>query len=209
MKNTFMEEWRDVGIIDGIDFTGLYQVSNLGNVKSLNYRNTDREEILTPFMNTWGYLQVDLCKNGKRKHPRINRLEAIAFIPIPDHLKHIPIEELDVEHIDGNKENNRLDNLRWNTHKGNCRNQLTRQHYSEVHKGKHLTEETRRKISETMTNGKKSKRVLQLDKDTLEVIREWPSAREVHRQLGYSQGNISQCCKGKFEQRYGYKWQYA
>lgn len=75
--------------------------------------------------------------------------------------------------------------------------------------GKHRTDETKRKIGDTNTNGKCSKSVLQLDKVTGEVIRQWPSTMEIERQLGYKHSNISQCCKGKFEQRYGYKWQYA
>ena len=71
-------------------------------------------------------------------------------------------------------------------------------------KGVPKSEEHKRKIGDA-----NSKKVLQLNKDTGEVIREWSSAIEVQRQLGYSQGNISMCCNGKFEQRYGYKWQYA
>lgn len=206
MKNTFMEEWRDV-----IGYEGLYQVSNYGLVKSLydGRHKKFRELIMRPGMDTKGYLFVTLYKDDKPKPLRINRLVAMAFIPIPEHLKHIPIEELDVEHIDANRGNNRLDNLRWNTHKGNMENPLTRQRISEAKKGKHHTEETKRKMSESRINGKKSKCVLQLDKETDEVIKEWPSLGEVQRQLGYSQANICNCCKGKRNTASGYKWQYA
>ena len=71
-------------------------------------------------------------------------------------------------------------------------------------KGKHHTEETKQKISEA-----KSKPVLQINKDTGEVIKKWPSTREVQRQLGYVQTSISKCCLGKLKQSYGFKWKYA
>ena len=58
-------------------------------------------------------------------------------------------------------------------------------------------------------NVKLSKTVLQLDKTTGEVIREWPSTMEVQRQLGYTQQNISRCCLGKRNQAYGFKWSYS
>ena len=201
-----MEIWKDV-----IGYERLYQVSNLGRVKSLDrYDNLGRFVkgiILTPTMNTWGYLQVTLSKDGEYKSPRINRLVAIAFIPIPDHLKHIPIERLEVDHIDTDRTNNCVWNLRWTDRKGNSNNPLTIQHISEAKKGeknpmygKHHTEETKRKLS---------KPVLQINKDTGEVIKQWPSAKEVYRQMGYANQNISKCCNGKRNQAYGFKWSYA
>ena len=66
--------------------------------------------------------------------------------------------------------------------------------------GKHHTEETKRKLS---------KPVLQLDKRTGEVIREFPSAREVERVTGYDQANISKCCLGKLKSAYGFRWKFA
>ena len=190
------EEWRNIGIIDGIDFTGLYQVSNYGLVKSLNYLRTGREQVLKYGMDGNGYLQVCLSKNGKRKWSRINRLVAIAFdLPIPEELKHLPLECLEADHIDTDKTNNCLWNLRWTDSKGNKENPLTRQHMSEAHKG--------------VFNTKKSKPVLQINKDTDEVIMEWPSLAEVYRQLGYSQANICNCCNGKLNTAYRFKWKYA
>ena len=218
------EIWKDVK-----DYEGLYQVSNLGNVKSLYDASHKkyRELIMKPSMNSWGYLQIGLCKNGKQKPTRINRLVAIAFeLPIPEHLRHIPIERLEVNHKDEDKTNNCVWNLEWcnskynnnyGTHnarvsealKGVPKTEETKRKMSESKKGVPKSEETKRKMSEAHINGKKSKRVLQLDKNTGEVIRQWSSINEVHRQLGYSQGNISDCCNGKFEQRYGFKWKYA
>ena len=74
--------------------------------------------------------------------------------------------------------------------------------------GKHLPEETKKKMSEARTNGKKSKPVLQINKDTNEIIRVFPSAMEVQRQLGYNNGNISYCCKGNRKTCGGFKWRY-
>lgn len=81
---------------------------------------------------------------------------------------------------------------------------------ADARKGMKHTEETKRKMRESRINGKNSKPVLQLDKDTGEVIREWPSTREVQRQLGYAQTSICNCCNGKrYKSAYGFKWSYA
>lgn len=79
---------------------------------------------------------------------------------------------------------------------------------SESHKGKKQTEETKLKRIEKLRNGKLSKTVLQINKDTNEVIAEFPSVSEVERQLGISISNVSNCCNGKRNIAGGYKWQY-
>ena len=204
------EVWKN---IEG--FEGLYQVSNWGRVRTLDRITIDKigrkrfvKGIIRRLKITKnGYHFINLSKNNELITYRINRLEAITFeLPIPEELKHIPIEELDVEHIDANKENNQLENLRWATHKGNMENPITRQRMSESHKGeknnfygKHHTEESKRKMN---------KPVLQLDKSNDEIIKEWSSATEVERQLGYNQGHISKCCKDKRKTAYGFKWSF-
>lgn len=79
---------------------------------------------------------------------------------------------------------------------------------SEAKKGKPLSEEAKIKISEANINGKCSKAVLQIDKLTGQVIGEFPSVREVQRQLGYSNKNISKCCIGKRKSAYNFIWRY-
>lgn len=110
-----MEEiWKD---IDG--FENIYQVSNMGRVRSLdrfvncfngwaNVKRKTKGKILTITKQSQGYSQVGLCKNGTQKSYRLNRLVAKAFIP---NLQEKP----EVNHIDGNKDNNRVDNLEWVT----------------------------------------------------------------------------------------------
>lgn len=93
------EQWRD---IDGYD--GVYQVSDLGRVRSKKY---GRWKVLRPIKNTWNYLRVALCKDGKVKKFLVHRLVAQAFIPNDDESKN------QVNHIDECKQNNRVSNLEW------------------------------------------------------------------------------------------------
>ena len=109
-----MEEWRDIK-----GYKGYYQVSNTGNVKSLErtVRNGRGykiipEKILEGYDNGNGYLYVKLCKEGKRNQYRINRLVAMAFIPNPNNLP-------EVNHKDKNPKNNCVDNLEWCTRQYN------------------------------------------------------------------------------------------
>lgn len=104
------EVWKD---IEG--YEGLYQVSTCGNIKSLpkvrrNGTGTyiQKERLLKPSNTSTGYKKVELCKDGKRKSFKVHRLVAIAFIPNPDN-------KPEVNHIDGNKINNNIDNLEWVT----------------------------------------------------------------------------------------------
>ena len=99
------EIWKD---IEG--YEGLYQVSNLGRVKSLNYHRTGKEGILEGYGND--YLQVNLCKDGNREQPLVHVLVATAFIENPDNLP-------EVNHKDENKYNNCMDNLEWCSHSYN------------------------------------------------------------------------------------------
>ena len=102
-----MEIWKD---IEG--YEGLYQVSNLGRVKSLNYNRTRKEKILKHGSDKKGYLYVNLCKEGKKRNYRVHRLVAETFI---DNLENKP----EVNHKDEDKTNNKVENLEWVTSKEN------------------------------------------------------------------------------------------
>lgn len=95
-------------------YEGLYQVSNLGRVKSLNYLNTKQEKILKFRQNNCGYLYVTLSKNGIAKCYSVHRLVARTFIENPANLPQ-------VNHIDQNKQNNCALNLEWCTVQYNTR----------------------------------------------------------------------------------------
>ena len=101
-----VEIWKDIP-----EYEGKYQVSNLGRVKSLQRwggtRFYNREYILNNYVNKKnGYVYVYLTKNNKSKNIRLHRLVAQAFISNPNNYLYI-------NHIDGNKENNCIDNLEW------------------------------------------------------------------------------------------------
>lgn len=137
-----------------------------------------KEKILKNIKNNTGYLSVNLCKEGKIKHYLIHRLVAYAFMNNPDNLPQ-------VNHKDENKTNNRVENLeycdsRYNTNFG-TRNE---------------------KIAE-----RKTKRILQFTLDG-ELVRKWDSITQVERELGFYDGYISSCCKGKHKSAYGFKWHY-
>lgn len=111
------EEWKDVGIVKGIDFTGLCQVSTFGNVKFLDrwveykngYKRFYKEELKKPRLKN-GYQFVRLSKEGKHTEISVHRLVLQTFKPNQN-----PELYTQINHIDENKENNRLDNLEWCT----------------------------------------------------------------------------------------------
>ena len=107
-----MEIWKD---IEGFD--GKYQISTWGRVRN------NENQILTPYRNAKGYLKISLCNGGKSPAKfRIHRLVAMAFIPNP---KGLP----QVNHKDGNKENNSYTNLEWLT------NEMNQEHRKLMRKG--------------------------------------------------------------------------
>lgn len=178
-----VEIWKDIR-----GYIGLYEASNWGRIRSLdrwikcsNGRlRFFKGGILKLSKTKDGYLKVDLWKNGNVKTFLVHCLVWEAFNgPIP--------EGMQVNHIDENKLNNRLDNLNLMSHKDNI-NWGTRN----------------KRVSVTLTNGKRSDKVLQLTLD-YELINEWPSIAEAGRN-GFSKSKICECCNGKRKSYKGFKW---
>ena len=192
---TDIEIWR-TAIYDGEPYEG-FEVSNLGRVKSLNYRRTGRAELLNPFKDTGDYLRVELSKNGETKTCKVHRLVAQTFLPNPEGKPQVnhKIEgdkgkkiNMVIFNEDGTIDKERT-TIEWATYEEN-NNYATRNE----------------RVSKTMTNGKLSKRVLQLTLDG-DLIREWPSVAECERN-GFNKGKVSECCNGKRKTYKGYIWRY-
>ena len=176
----YMEEWKDIK-----GYEGLYQVSNLGRVKSL-CRNEEghtksycrKEKILKPAKTH--YLFVCLCKNGVKKNYRIHRLVAETFLPNPNGYK-------EVNHKTEDKTDNSVENLEW------C-DRVYNNNYG----------------SRNERAGKKhQKKVCQYDASNGVLINTYNSCREAANAIGGHEANISACALGRKNSYYGFKWRYA
>lgn len=183
------EVWKD---IEG--FEGKYQVSNLGNVKSLNYNGTKYARNLQPKKNIGGYLWVDLWKNGVPHHWLIHRLVAISFIDNPNNF---PI----INHKDENILNNSVDNLEWCD---NAYNVI----YSLKRKGKYKNNKITHRYTGRKNRNLKEKHIIQKTTDD-KFIRKWKSLGEIDQCTNMSRWSISECCSGNRKTAYGYKWEFA
>ena len=184
----YKEEWKDIK-----GYEGLYQVSNLGRVKSLKrkvYAGRGRmrwqyEKILSKNKtNGNGYKVVSLNKEGKSQNKYIHRLVAETFLENPCNYRYI-------NHKDEDKSNNCFDNLEFCTAQYNST-------YNNLHIRKGLK----------IRNNKYSKKILQLN-DNNEVINIFPSISEASRKLNVSYQAISDCLRRKQLHSAGYKWEYA
>ena len=191
------ELWRPV-----VGYEGLYEVSDWGRVKSLNYRRTGKEGILKSWPDDEGYLQVNLFKKGKRETNKVHIFVMRAFNG------ECP-EGYEVDHIDWNPENNMLDNLSYQP-KGVNRARKSpewQRNVSEANKKKSQDPEYRKKHAE----GCRKAFCKPVDQFTLDgaFVKRWSSASEAVREIGGSAGHISECCKGKCKSSGGFIWRFA
>ena len=176
-----MEIWKD---IEG--YEGLYQVSNIGRIKSMNRivnnnGGTDyrKERVIKQDIDRGGYIQTHLSKDGKVKTLKVHRLVAKAFPEICGEW----FDGCEIDHIDGVKNNNKATNLKVCTKSENMRNPLT---------------------TIKISNSKK-KPVLQYTQNG-EFIREWDSALTAANELSISRSTILISLKGGNTRKY--KWVY-
>ena len=190
---TDIEVWK-TAVYDGELYEGLYKISNLGKILSLNYNHTGKPGLMNPGTDKDGYFVVQLWKNGEYKNCYVHRLVAETFLENPENLP-------EVNHKDEDKTNNFVflnedgsinkekSNLEWKTHRDN------------INHGTH-----NERMRKALTNGKLSKPVLQLTLDG-ELIREWPSIMECGRN-GFDPSTVAKCCNGKRKTHKGFRFMY-
>lgn len=163
------EIWKDIP-----DYEGLYMVSNLGRVKSLPRKHC-KGTILILRDNCYGYLTVGLNKNNVCRRVKVHRIVATVFIPNTNNEQYI-------NHIDGDKHNNNVDNLEW------CSRSYNMKHaYSN-------------NLLHTVP-------VIQMDKNN-KMIKIWKGAKYACNTLHIPDSNINKCCKGIRKTAGGYIWKY-
>lgn len=165
-----------------------YMVSSMGRVKSLWF---GKEKFMKLRKDKDGYLLVNFHKDKKQTTHKIHRLVATHFIYNPENKPCI-------DHINTDRTDNRVENLRWVDCKENNNNPLTKRHISNGKYGKNRGKDHY-----------KSKPILQFNKNN-EFVKKWNNAQDVAREWGlYSGSNIQECCRNKLKTAYDYIWQYA
>lgn len=176
-----MEQWKPV-----VGFENRYEVSDCGNVRSINWRNLGIVRNLYLKRHNRGYLKVELVKDGVKKTFCVHRLVAEAFVKNE--------EGFDcVNHIDEDKTNNSASNLEWCNRKYNANYSASRHP---------------ERFGPNRRGSTKSKSIVQMTIDG-NVVGEWENAREIFLKTGMSAWSITECCRGHRNKAYGFKWQYA
>lgn len=189
-----MEEiWKDIP-----EWEGFYQASTFGRVRSVDRvlmtQNSHgflsprkhKGKIISPNTNNRGYLYLCLCKdNNHHWFDKVHRLIAMTFLPNPNHLS-------DVNHKDGDKLNNKVDNLEWCSHSENQKHALRT--------GLNI---------KPYAAGRYKKAVLQIDPITKNVIAEFDSITAATLYFGKTNiTNIGSVLNGRHKIAYGFEWKY-
>lgn len=182
-----MEEiWKDIP-----GYEGYYQASNLGRIKRIAFLHgkskmiIKKEKILKPINNKNGYYYIGLSRY-KVKQYRLHRIILSTFMPIKNDYK------MQVNHKNGNKHDNRLENLEWVSASENIKHAFN----------SGLKHGLRNKYN------KLSKKVIQYDL-LGKKIKIWESTKQIERELGINNVSISQCCLGKIKKSHNYIWRYC
>lgn len=161
-----------------------YKVSNTGKVFSLA-----KNRVMKPWTINSGYYVIALVDRGVSNRILVHRLVALNFIPNP-------LNKPQVNHIDGNKLNNNVDNLEWTTASENINHNKVL--------GRLDTHTARAELNKVQT-----KAVNQLDIETGKVIATYNTIREASKETGSQDGKITMVCQGKRKSHNGYSWEYV
>ena len=176
------EIWKDIYFVDnGIeyDYRGLYQVSNFGRIKSLNYRRSGKEKIMKLKKHKNGYMEICLYKN-KYKTLKVHRLVAFMFVENND-----IVNKKEVNHKDENKENNYAYNLEWCTPK-----------YNSNYGNRNEKMSKKKKELYNWENNTRCKKVIQYDLNN-NIIKIWNYAKEVSETLDINYTMLIHTLNGK------------
>lgn len=188
-----MEIWKDIN-----GYEGYYQISNKGNVRSIDRFDGVHDRtgtVIKPNLKTNGYLQVGLRKHNKRKWIGVHRLVAIHFIDNPEN-------KPQVNHIDGNKQNNTVENLEWVTQEENQQHATRTGLRKNVRRGKNHP-----CYGKFGANSHSAKPVVRVDPKTGET--KLYKAKILAGDDGFDVTSISKCCHGKLKTHKGYEWYFA
>lgn len=167
-----------------------YYVSRCGKTLGIMKYRCSNTRTLKQYNDKDGYLIISLYKNKKQYNKKVHRLVAQSFIPNPDN-------KSCVNHINGRKDDNRVENLEWCTHKENTyhafRTGLQKPSFGMKGKFGKLC--------------KNSKKVQQLDLDG-NLIKIWDSSADINRKLNIGRSCVCSVCKGKQKTAGGFKWMY-
>ncbi len=168
-----------------------YSVSSDGSV-----RNDNNLRLLRPTTNSRGYLYVVLSNNGKTTTKKVHRLVAETFIDNPDN-------KPQVNHIDGNKQNNNVSNLEWTTAQENT-NHFWQFLDNEYHKQNRLNGHKNSIRSYSLSEHPRARKVLRVDDNKV-----YNCLTEAALDSNTTESLISQVCRGKRHTTGGYKWRYV
>lgn len=174
--------------VDVIGYEGKYQVNTKGEVRSLNYGRMNKICVLKPYLGNRGYLSVVLSKDNKTKIKMVHKLVAEAFIPNED-------DKPFIDHINNIKTDNRVENLRWVTHKENMRNPLTRKRFSESAKKRPISKNA-------LKNWQRRIYCKELNKT-------FDSITQASKELNIPIACISRVCSGNRPHTRGYHFEYV
>lgn len=175
-----MEEWKDIN-----GYEGIYQISSYGRVKSIDRVLSNGKKRKSKFLYIHkinGYPTVSLCKDYKQRNYKIHRLVAQAFIPNPEN-------KPCVDHIDTDRENNVVSNLRWVTYQENTDNPLSSKSQKEA------------------VSNSGCKKVAQYDKSN-KLLNIFHSAAQAGKETSTSPSSICNCCKGRIKTANNFIWKY-